>query len=76
MLKVMLLNIALVFVAFTVIVLGWTAVHLLARGRLGERKFSCKGPQVDEKGVAWCCKGDGTQCTSDDHPQPRIRSSA
>ncbi|HNR30343.1 MAG TPA: hypothetical protein PKI11_05600 [Candidatus Hydrogenedentes bacterium] len=60
---VLLVNIILAFAAMAVILATWTAVHLLARRRMGERTFSCKGPTVDAQGLARCCKGDGSICS-------------
>ncbi|HPU97011.1 MAG TPA: hypothetical protein PLO53_03540 [Candidatus Hydrogenedentes bacterium] len=64
--NVLLLNIAAAGVFLCVILGIWGGVHLLARGRLGERKMSCKGPQRDDQGNLLCCRGDGSPCENPD----------
>lgn len=59
---IMLINFGLALFAMLSIVAIWAAVHLLARGRFGDRKLGCRGPVVDAKGTAWCCKNDGRLC--------------
>lgn len=62
---VLFVNMALTLAGMAIILTVWMGVHLLARRRMGERKFACKGPSVDDQGVAWCCKGDGSLCVED-----------
>ena len=49
-------------VFFSVVVMFWLAIQLLATKRLGERKQGCKGPVPGKNGEMLCCKGDGSFC--------------
>jgi len=49
-------------VCFSIVVMFWLAIQLLANKRLGERKQGCKGPVPGENGEMLCCKGDGRLC--------------
>ncbi len=58
----MALTIIVAFVFMAVVLLLWTAAHLLAGKRLGFRKQGCKGPVTGSDGTLLCCKGDGSVC--------------
>lgn len=58
----MILSVTASVLFFSMVVLGWLAIHLLANRRLGERKQGCKGPVRTTDGELLCCKGDGRKC--------------
>jgi hypothetical protein len=48
----------------------WVSAHILAIKLLGIRKLGCKGPSMDKKGNAICCK-TGDICKEYEGNMPR-----